>query len=132
MASQYGVLELKESVVLVAKTLNMLSGLVHKNILSLLQVPNLYIALKGIDFDLLKKEISDLEVSEKDSVFMSFSMALDLQNKDVQNKILATADAIEQALDSIKEILEIIYKSKIVFDNIVTAYNKLKLVYGVK
>lgn len=105
MAGQFGVEESKEVAETLAKGLNVASKMVHGDFFAGLGLIGVLNGIKGIDFELFKKEVGELDQAERDAVQAAFVNNLDLVNKDVQTKIVAGTNALQDAVDLVTKAL---------------------------
>lgn len=100
MAGVYGVVEMKKSVVDIAVVMNVISKVIHKaGIFALVGLVGPIKDLAALNFEQLKKEISELDAAERKEVEDAFKGALALEAPDAQAKISGMVDCLGQAVD---------------------------------
>lgn len=99
MGGQFGIEELKKSVVCVAEVVNVVDKLLNKGGLGVLfGLITPINVLKALNLEQLKKEISELDEAERHEVQAAFKAQLKLVKPDVQAKIEGGIGHVEKAI----------------------------------
>lgn len=114
MAGVYGVVEVSKILDVVVEGLNVASKIAHKGgVLSALALVDELSAIGSVDWDVLKKEVSELDADDAKKLQDLVSVKLDLVNKEVEAKIKAAPALVLEVLTVAQEVLAVVAKVKL-------------------
>jgi flagellar assembly factor FliW len=119
----YGVENLKKMAAASAKIVSIGSRVYHGNYLALFGVLEPINVFKSVDFSVVDEELSDLEAVERKEVQGEFVANLSMINPEVQAKIVAGTDFVEEAIALVGEGVGVVNKG-------VAFVNRLKQFVG--
>lgn len=113
MAGQYSVSELKKIVLVGAEALNVVSKIVHKQgVFVAFQLMDELSALSGLDGELLKKQVSELDAADRAELKQALKDKLVLQNPAMEQKIESGLDIVDESVEVVVSALKLVEKAK--------------------
>ena len=113
MGGQYGVVELGKIVSGCVKALNSISKFIHGGgIFALWPILGAVESLKAVDFQAAGKEIGELDAVDRLAVEDIFKANIDLVDKAVEAKLLASVDYLEKGVALVGKGLALVGEGK--------------------
>lgn len=113
MPGQHGIEQIKKVALAGAELLNVLSKVIHKHgVFTIFQLSDELMSLGNLDGEALKKELSELDQQERDSLKLAVKEKLVLQNPIMEKKIEDGMDVVDEAINIVVEALKIVEKAK--------------------
>lgn len=103
-----GIDETKKIAASTALVLNTGSKLLQGKVLAVFELVAPFNILSRVDFDAFRKEIADLDVDERMVVEQEFASNLNLANKTVQQKLIDSADGLNDAVTVVQSAVAVV------------------------
>lgn len=124
MGVEYGIEEFKKIVYALAEIFNAVSKVVKGNVFAALGLLEPLNILRSVKFDIFKLEFSDLSEPEREEIEQVFVGALDMADKEVQKKVVESADVINEAASLVEEAIAEFEHAKLLIA-------KFKAIFGI-
>lgn len=125
MGGQFGVVESVKVAQTAASLLNAVVKIVKGGgLFAIFELVGPFNILSTVKFDQFKSEVLELDAGEREQVEQAFALKLDLSDKVLQQKLIESADAINEAVD-------LVFKGVAVGNDILALVARFRQILGV-
>jgi len=113
MAGQFGIEQIKKILFAAVESVNVASKVLHKEgIFVVFQLSDELMALSTVDLEALKKEISELDKADRDTIRDALKAKLVLVNPGIEQKIEGGVDLVEEGVQIVEQVIGLVSKVK--------------------